>query len=153
MFDEFNIFSGNVHYSHETGMRDYIGRTEDHFGTIVWMMLDNETERSAREVFDKFTSGEDYGFDITIVPVKLAEYGDDSLVSRSQARRLLNRFDRFRTVVLDFAEVSHIGQAFADEVFRVFANNHPKIEMLTKNCADEVRKMISRALAAARNIS
>jgi hypothetical protein len=148
MFDEFNIFSGNAHYSYETGRRNYIGRTEDHFGTIVWMMLDNETERSAREVFDKFTSGEDYGFDITIVPVKLAEYGDDSLISRSQARRLLNRFDRFRTVILDFAEVSHIGQAFADEVFRVFANDHPKIEILTKNCVDEVQKMISRALSA-----
>ena len=55
-----------------------------------------------------------------MVPVDLARYGDDNLVSRSQARRLLARVDRFRTVVLDFKGVDAIGQAFADEVFRVF---------------------------------
>jgi glycine amidinotransferase len=33
--------------------------------------------------------------------VRLVKYGDDNLVSRSQARRLLARIDRFKLVMLD----------------------------------------------------
>jgi hypothetical protein len=47
-------------------------------------------------------------------------------------------------VVLDFADVASIGQAFADEVFRVFATKHPEIEISTMHLAAEVKKMISR---------
>jgi hypothetical protein len=50
------------------------------------------------------------------------QYEGESLMSRSQARRLMNRFDRFSEVVLDFTGVNFIGQGFADEIFRVFAN-------------------------------
>src|SRR3989304_1763905 len=41
----------------------------------------------------------------TIVPVRLAQYEGEKLVSRSQAKRLSLRFERFRHVVLDFAQV------------------------------------------------
>jgi hypothetical protein len=37
-----------------------------------------------------------------------------------------------------------IGQAFADEVFRVFANDHPNIEILSINANDDVKQMIKR---------
>jgi anti-anti-sigma regulatory factor len=40
---------------------------------------------------------------------------------------VLARIDRFKTVVFDFSEVDVIGQAFADEIFRVFATSHPDI--------------------------
>jgi len=86
-----------------------------------------------------------FGFDKTIVSVRLELHGDDMLVSRSQAKRLLNRFDRFRVVVLDFEGISEIGQAFADEVFRVFPNFHPTTEICAINANDPVKKMISRA--------
>ena len=75
------------------------------------------------------------------------QYGDDSLISRSQAKRLLGRFDRFRIVMLDFAGVASIGQAFADEVFRVFRNRHPDVELVPINASAEVKRMISRAEA------
>lgn len=48
--------------------------------------------------------------------MKLLRYGDDSLVSRSQAKRLLARFDKFKVVLPDFSAVASVGQAFADEV-------------------------------------
>jgi uncharacterized protein (DUF1330 family) len=57
--------------------------------------------------------------------VKLARYGNENLISRSQAKRLLTRLDKFKTVVLEFDDVPQIGRAFADEIFRVFANAHP----------------------------
>lgn len=80
-------------------------------------------------------------------PVKLMTYGDDNLVSRSQARRLLARFDRFKIVILDFSGISSIGQAFADEVFRVFRNKHPEVELIPQHATADVKRMISRAEA------
>jgi hypothetical protein len=67
------------------------------------------------------------------------------LVSRSQAKRLLNRFERFKVVILDFDGVQEIGQAFADEIFRVFPNSHPATEIRDLNASHQVQKMISRA--------
>ena len=97
------------------------------------------------DVFDAFSTGEDYGFTRTVVPIDLVRYGDDNLVSRSQARRLLTRFERFRTVVLDFTGIDQIGQAFADEVFRVFPTMHPDVELVEIHTNSAVRQMISRA--------
>ncbi len=148
VFDEFDILSGEVYFSHEFDKKeDWIlqrsgARTG---GTLVTMKLHNHTARTCKMVFDKFTSDEDYGFNKTVVPVKLMQYGDDNLVSRSQAKRLLARFDRFKVVMLDFAGVTSVGQAFADEVFRVFKAKHPEVELIPMHASAEVRKMISRA--------
>jgi len=80
--------------------------------------------------------------------VKMAEQHPDDLISRSQAKRLLLRIDRFRTVVLDFHNVNQIGQAFADEIFRVFARSHPGVDVGFTNANEEVVKMIRRAQSA-----
>jgi len=149
MFDEFVIFSGEVYFSHEFDKKeDYIlQHNAPRDGTLVSMVLHNHTSRTTKEVFDKFTSDEDYGFTKTVVPVRLMKYGDDNLVSRSQAKRLLARFDRFKIVMLDFSGVTLIGQAFADEVFRVFKAKHPDVELIPIHASLEVQRMISRAEA------
>jgi hypothetical protein len=66
----------------------------------------------------------------------------------------LARFDRFRTVVLDFSGVATVGQAFADEVFRVFRSKNPSVEVVPIHTSSEVKRMISRAesLGALRGI-
>ena len=110
-----------------------------------FLKLNNHTSRTAKKIFDKFTSGDDYGFTKTVVPVRLAQYGDDKLVSRSQAKRLLSRIDRFRTVLFDFQGVDTIGLAFADEVFRVFASKHPQIELIPIKANSAVKRVIHRA--------
>ncbi len=146
MFDEFCILSGEVYFSHEFAQKqDWILRASGIGGTMVKMKLNNHTSRTMKKVFDRFSSDDDYGFDKTVVPVALMEYGDDALVSRSQAKRLLARFDRFKTVILDFAGVALIGQAFGDEVFRVFRSRHPEVQLLPINANADVKKMISRA--------
>lgn len=48
----------------------------------------------------------------------------------SPAKRLLARVELFKVVLFGFREVDSIGQAFADEIFRVFAKAHPEIELL-----------------------
>lgn len=78
--------------------------------------------------------------------MRMAQFGDEQLVSRSQARRLIARFDRFKSVILDFTEVLEIGQAFADEIFRVYANNHPDVELIPQNMTEQVERMWLRAV-------
>lgn len=150
MFDKFAILSGNVYFSHESpGDEDWILENRDQeSGTVVLLRLHNDTERTTREIFDQFTVDSDYGFSKTIVPVDLVQYGDESLISRSQAKRLLTRFDRFRTVILDFKGVEQVGQGFADEVFRVFTRAHPTVHLVPINENIQVQTMIRRAMSA-----
>ena len=147
MFDEFMISSGEVFFSHEFDEKEdwILQSSAAGGGTLVKMVLHNHTARTTKKVFDKFTSDDEYGFTKTVVPVKLMRYGDDKLVSRSQAKRLLARFDRFKTVVLDFSGVAMVGQAFADEVFRVFRSKNPGVELVPIHASSEVKRMISRA--------
>lgn len=146
VFDRFSILSRNLFFSHETRRDDWLIDGESEFtGTTVIMELDNDSRRTTKEVMDEFAAPEEYTFAKTIVPVRLAQHEGEKLVSRSQAKRLTMRFERFQTVVLDFAGVEEIGQAFADEVFRVFQNQHPGIEMIPIHTSAAVRDMVSRA--------
>jgi DNA-binding Lrp family transcriptional regulator len=115
-------------------------------GTTVRMVVRRDTTRTTAEVFDRFASEtEDYGFTRTAVAVGLARHEGESLVSRSQARRCLARTDRFHEVVLDFSGVDSVGPAFADEVFRVFQNEHPDIVLRWEHASPEVERMILKA--------
>ncbi len=144
MFDDFEILSGGTYFSHKFDEKEDWILERDKFssGTAVWMKLNNHTSRTTKTIFDKFTSDDDYGFTKTVVPVRLAQYGDDKLVSRSQAKRLLARIDRFRTVLFDFQGIDTIGLAFADEVFRVFASKHPQIELFPINANLAVTRVV-----------
>lgn len=149
MFDDFTILSGNVYFSHKYDeVEDWIlERQRFQTGTGVFMMVSNNTSRTTKQIFDSFTSDDDYGFTKTVVPVRLTQYGDDKLISRSQAKRLLVRVERFRTVIFDFDEVEIIGQAFADEIFRVFKTQHPDMDLLYLKANKQVQQMIARALS------
>jgi hypothetical protein len=85
------------------------------------------------------------------VPLRLAQFGRDDLVSRSQARRVAARFERFQEVFLDFSGIDSIGQPFADEIFRVYATDHPEIKLVAHNANEQVNQMIGRVLAAAKS--
>lgn len=147
LFDQFVAASGEVYFSHDFDEKEHwiLQLSSARGGTLVRMTLNNHTARTVKKVFDKYTSDDNYGFTKTVVPVKLMRYGDDNLVSRSQAKRLLARFDRFKVVMLDFSGVASIGQAFADEVFRVFTSRHPGVEIIPVHTSSEVKRMISRA--------
>ena len=147
MFDHFSILSGDVYFAHRyEDPSDWISNTKHaSSGTSVWMGLKSNCRRTVQSVFDKYAGPEDYAFTKTVVPVSLAEYGDETLVSRSQAKRLLTRVDRFTEVLFDFKNVKRVGQAFADEIFRVFAKKHPEIDISVINASPKIRQMISRA--------
>ncbi|GJG97906.1 STAS-like domain-containing protein [Cupriavidus pauculus] len=153
MFDKFDILSGGLYFSHEKGKpEDWLSeRDVTDAGTAVFMELNNHTALTTRKVFDEFSSNDDLAFDKTIVPVTLAKYGDDELISRSQAKRLLARVDLFKIVIFDFDGVGSIGQAFADQIFRVFADDHPDIALYTANASQDVQDMIGRVKGGRRD--
>ncbi|MDA3896573.1 MAG: STAS-like domain-containing protein, partial [Desulfobacteraceae bacterium] len=114
--------------------------------TVVMMMMKKQSDISISDVFNEYTDPDkEPGFHKTIVPVQLMQYEGESLLSRSQAKRLIQRFDKFLEVVLDFEGVNIIGQAFADEVFRVFQNEHPNVHLTSVNTTTEIKNMIIRA--------
>lgn len=152
MFDKYAILSGGVYFSHEFSKpEDWILETQSpQHGTTVFMQIANNSARTIKSVFGRYASGEDYGFDKTVVPVTLARYGNELLVSRSQAKRLLARVDRFKIVIFDFSGIDQIGQAFADEVFRVFKHKHPEMQLYFIRTNPQVEDMIVRALGSSR---
>jgi hypothetical protein len=151
MMDQYQILSGGVYFGHSFGNdEDWVmERNKENAGpgTFIFMSLDNHTARTTTKIFDQYSTPDTLGFTKTVVPVRLAQYGNNELVSRSAAKRLLERVDRFQTVIFDFTDVPTIGQAFADEIFRVFARRHPQMELIDVNTATEVEQMIARARA------
>jgi len=147
VFDNFSISSNRLHFSHFESDNDWLleNTKEIHNGTAVMMKINTKSKRTTKQVFDRFTAEGDYGFSKTHVPVFLARYGEENLVSRSQAKRLLTRFERFKEIVLNFDNVDSIGQAFADEIFRVYALQNPNIHLYYINANKQVESMIFRA--------
>ena len=146
MFDSFSLLANGLFFCHAASREDWLieTRPESMSGTLVSMEIASATARTQSEVFNKYSSnGEVPRFDKTHVPVKLLLVGKENLVSRSQAKRLLTRFARFREVMLDFDGVSHIGQAFADEIFRVYKTQHPDIRIVPLRANDDVQAMIA----------
>jgi len=118
-------------------------------GTNVGVVVKLDHKQTLQEFFKQYTDApETYSFIKTEIPVKLLEYGEERpvFISRSQARRLLVGIDRFKVVRLDFSDIDTIGQGFADEIFRVFKNTHPEVELVPFNCSEAVHQMIRHAL-------
>jgi hypothetical protein len=116
-------------------------------GSRVAMALRTDTTQELRSIFNAYTTGapQDLSFDRTVVPVRLGRVGLDNLLSRSQGRRVMTGLERFRRVELDFEGIDELGQAFADEVFRVWASSHPHIDLRAINAVPAVLAMVRRA--------
>lgn len=121
-------------------------------GTMVFFRLAVDSRRHLNDVFAKYTNltkGNDYGFDKTTVKIKLYAMGGVH-ISRSQARRVLAGLEKFRIITFDFDQVPVVGQAFADEIFRVFHNKYPQIQLETENMREGVKFMVQRAINEAK---
>ncbi len=111
-------------------------------GTTVQLEVNPSDARELTEVFAEFT--EDFQFTKTRTIIKLFAFGTE-FVSRSQAKRLVHGLEQFREVVLDFKGVDLVGQGFVDEVFRVWAREHPEVELVPIEMNDAVAFMVGRS--------
>jgi len=112
-------------------------------GTEVRVEVDADTDRDLNQVFAEYT--EDFEFSKTRTVIRLFAIGTE-FVSRSQAKRLVHGLEKFREVVLDFNGVDLVGQGFADEVFRVWAREHPEVNLIPSDMNDAVAFMVERAI-------
>jgi len=116
-------------------------------GTRVIFEIAVNSERHLNDVFKKYANlaaDSDYGFDKTEIRVRL--YTTSGVhISRSQARRILSGLEKFKIILLDFERVPIVGQAFTDEIYRVFHNAHPNIQIKEENMSEGVRFMVERS--------
>lgn len=121
-------------------------------GTRVIFRINTNSNRHLNDVFKKYTNlaNEDQcGFDKTEIRVKLFTTSGIH-ISRSQARRILVGLEKFKIILFDYEKVPMVGQAFADEIYRVFQELHPDIRLDNENMSEGVRFMIERAKNEAR---
>lgn len=116
-------------------------------GTRVIFRINTQSGRHLNDIFKKYTnlaSEGEYGFDKTEIRVKLFTTGGIH-ISRSQARRVLAGLEKFKIILFDYEKVPMVGQAFADEIYRVFQELHPDIRLENENMSEGVRFMVERA--------
>lgn len=153
MFDEFIIFSGNLMFMRQNREEEdwFVESRETHKkeGTSIQLTINMNSDRTVDEVFKQYTDPKTFAFDKTQALVQLARMEDEKYISRSQAKRLLFGLDKFKRIVLDFKQVTTVGQSFVDEVFRVFQNKYPRIKITYSNANEDVDFMIRRGLETA----
>ena len=141
--DSFKIESHETVLSFSGGVPKIMKNKTKNKGTKVFFSIQNKSTKNIQKLFEFFTN-KDYKFDTTVLYIKVFEV-EAELISRSQAKRLLENLDRFSRVILDFTDVEYIGQAFADEIFRVYKLDYPNIHFEYKNAIKDVEFMIKRA--------
>lgn len=140
IMDEFLLYSDKKVFTfnkYREGMLNEI-ENEISFGTLVSLSLSNSSKKQITDVFNEF-SDVDNGF--TKTRLSLKNIFESSPVSRSQAKRIVNRLEQFKEIEFDFDGIDFMGQGFAHEIFFVFANAHPEIKLIPLNMDENVKKM------------
>ena len=153
-FDTFEIKSSGFSYVRDNLQKDWFLLNDDSLrkvkGTTVIMEIGVQSQTHLREVFEDYQDPETYAFNQTHIVVQFSQLGDERFVSRSQAKRVLRGVEGFEKIVLDFKGVRTVGQAFVDEVFRVFKQMNPHVSVEFTNANEEIEFMIKRGISTPR---
>lgn len=142
LMDQFIIVSDNLFFSRDNFTEETVKGFEGVSSTVVWMSLSNQTKKTTKEVFDRFSDVEK-GFIRTHIPIAhMFAYGNP--ISRSEARRLGALIADFKEITLDFTGVEEVGQAFCHELFVVWQRNNPDIVIDVVGVCEDVNFMIQR---------
>lgn len=144
--DSFYIYSDRKIFNHEIINNTIYSLNEDVLkqikGTVVNMKLSNTSNKNLTDIFNMYTDV-DKGFFRTRIPIAHV-FPNGYPVSRSEAKRLGETINQFEEVTLDFSNVETLGQAFTHELFVVFQNANPNINIKIINATSEVASMIQR---------
>jgi len=155
-FDEFWIIANGLRYGKCNEPDDWFfesrkDKQED--GTYVSMQIRFDSKRRAEQIFNEYSNTDSTNsgikkFDKTHILVELSKLEEERYVSRSQAKRILIGLEKFREIILDFKDITTVGQGFVDEIFRVFKNEHPETIINYCNANKDVEFMIKRGIPA-----
>lgn len=119
------------------------GRALQRRGTSIYASIALDTERTLESVLNRWSlDGQGFGFERTVVPVRLMTSEHVGLESRAQARRVASRLSAFKRAEIDFDGVARIGHGFADELFRVQMSEQPALDLLPINMTPAVAAMV-----------
>jgi len=126
--------------------------TEEHVqkkGTAIRFHIFVDDARKLSEIFQAYTNDDTYRFDTTKITVQLYTI-NTQFVSRSEAKRIMTSLaeKEFDRIIFDYQHVTHIGQGFADEIYRVSKNIWPHITIDSINMNDVVKMMVNHAQAS-----
>jgi excisionase family DNA binding protein len=124
-----------------------VGESHVQVGTRVRLRIVADSTRDLAEIFRAFSDDRDFARSQPII--RLFEIGTE-FVSRSEAKRLLSGMEEFSEITLDFDKVTSVGQGFVDEVFRVWAGEHPSVKLSPISVNPAVSFMIERGLPSER---
>lgn len=109
-------------------------------GTDVSFTIKKQTKKSLQKLFERYAPEKyEYRFSRSRVQVKLYQR---NYMSRSEGRRLVSGLHEFREIIFDFQGVASIGQAFSDEVFRLFPIRHPDILIEVEHANPAIVQML-----------
>lgn len=111
-------------------------------GTTVYLAIDRDTPRTLGSVLQSASHIEGgYGLQRTQLPLRLL--ASNGLISRSQARRVLQRLASFDAAELDFGGVQMLGHSFVDELLRVNAAGQTAPPMQMRGLRPELQRMLA----------
>ena len=142
--DKFSIRSHKIRFEIDNKSDGRLLEEESFIkGTLVQFQINKNTRKDIQRLFEEYSNA-DFEFDRTEIRVKLKE--GVKYVSRSQAKRLLMGLEKFNIVRWDFRGIKGVGQAFVDEIFRVYFKRFPHVQMIYENANSAVEYMIKRAM-------
>jgi len=155
-FDEFVIMANGLRYGKWNEPDDWFferRKNKQEQGTYVSMRISFNSKRRAEQIFNEYSNTDSTNsgikkFDKTHILVTLSKLEEERYVSRSQAKRILIGLEKFREIILDFKDITSVGQGFVDEIFRVFKNEHPETIIKYCNANEDVEFMIKRGIPA-----
>lgn len=153
-FDEFGIYTDGKIYNLKdkktfnlkpTDDKDVDNYMQKDLSTSIMMSINASSKTKLKDVFDNFALQPECELNTTILNLALISERN-RLVSRSQAKQVVNRLEEFKFITFDFAGIESIGQGFADEIFRVFWKKYPTLELSWINTNEDIEKMIKLAI-------
>jgi DNA-binding transcriptional ArsR family regulator len=143
MVDRFAISAGQLVWTVNNEIDDFaIGWLDrPRIGTLVRCDIKRDTLITPQDVYAQLSDPVSHRFNRTVIHVALFREGD--FVSRTEAKLIGARLEGFEVVELDFTDVEQIGQGFADELFRVWASEHPASQLIPVNANPAVIAMIT----------
>lgn len=110
-------------------------------GTLVRCEIAYDTVKTLLEVTGALQDPVTQRLNKTSIRIDLFRQGD--FVSRTEAKLIGARLDGFEVIELDFSSVAQIGLGFADELFRVWANEHPSSQLIPVNANPAIEAAIA----------
>ncbi len=144
-FDRVGIRCENLEFTHDrsTGEWQTSPLALRQKGTSVYLSIPVHSNRTLQSIHDAHSS-EPGQQDLSRAFVRVAALQRDGqpLLTRSEARQLMNGLENFEEVTLDFRGVASVGRSFADEVFQVKGEIEGSTKLVWKNLSADVAKVV-----------